>query len=77
MGGPARMAGFSAMHEFLMRGFDAFSEIGGASEFLARIDGRERTILERLYSGYTADWTQVPPPDRIPGSLPMNPCCTA
>ncbi len=61
MAGPARMAGFSAMHEFLMRGFDAFSEIGGASDFLARIDGRERTILERLHSGQTADWTQVPP----------------
>lgn len=60
MGGPARMAGFSAMHAFLVRGFDAFSEIGGASEFLRRIDARERTILDRLSSGQTADWTQVP-----------------
>lgn len=57
---PARMAGFSATHEFLVRGFDAFGEIGGASEFLRRIDGRERAILERLSSGQTTDWTYVP-----------------
>jgi len=60
MGGPARMAGLAAMHDFLTSGYRAFKDIGGASEFLARIDRRERTILERLYSGAQRDWTDVP-----------------
>lgn len=57
MGGPARAAGFSAMHEFLLRGYAAFKGIGGASVFLGRIDRRERLILRRLYSGASTGWT--------------------
>ena len=57
MGGPARLAGLAAMHEFLLAGFRAFKGIGGASEFLARIDERERLILERLYAGDEHGWT--------------------
>ena len=62
MGGPARMAGLGAMHEFLTSGFRAFKGIGGASGFLGRIDERERTILERLYSGAERGWTRIPGP---------------
>lgn len=58
MGGPARLAGLAAMHEFLLRGFRVFQGIGGASEFLARIDVRERAILESLYSGAERGWTR-------------------
>lgn len=57
MGGPARAAGFGAMHEFLVRGYQAFKGIGGASEFLGRIDARERRIMARLYAGARQDWT--------------------
>ncbi|HOA94773.1 MAG TPA: hypothetical protein PKJ79_13530 [Quisquiliibacterium sp.] len=60
MGGPARLAGLSAMHQFLVDGFEAFRRIGGASDFLRRIDARERLILGRLFDGVDSDWT-VPP----------------
>lgn len=59
MGGPARLAGLAAMHEFLLRGFRVFQGIGGASDFLGRIDVRERAILESLYSGAERGWTRV------------------
>jgi hypothetical protein len=59
MAGPARLAGLAAMHDFLMAGFRAFKDIGGASEFLARIDQRERLILDRLFAGETRGWTTV------------------
>ncbi len=58
MGGPARVAGLSQMHDFLMRGFEAFRAIGGASGFLARIETRERAILEALYAGARAGWSE-------------------
>ena len=57
MGGPARVAGLSAMHQFLVDGFDAFRRIGGAGEFLRRIDARERQILAQLFDGIESDWT--------------------
>ena len=62
MGGPARLAGLGAMHEFLLSGFRAFKGIGGASEFLARIDERERVIVDRLYAGEQRGWTIVVTP---------------
>ncbi|MCD6734621.1 MAG: hypothetical protein LT103_13640 [Burkholderiaceae bacterium] len=58
MGGPARVAGLSQMHEFLMRGFEAFRAIDGASGFLARIEARERAILEALHAGARAGWSE-------------------
>ena len=58
MGKPARVAGLSAMHDFLMRGFDAFRAMGGASEFLSRIETRERAILERLFEGRIEGWVE-------------------
>lgn len=60
MGGPARAAGFTEMHEFLVRGYHAFRDIGGASEFLGRIDARERRIMRRLYAGASDGWTTGP-----------------
>ena len=60
MAGPARLAGVPTMHDFLVRGFRAFKEIGGASEFLCRIDARERAILRELYAGASTGWTRPP-----------------
>lgn len=48
---PARMGGFAALQDFLERGFAAFKQMGGASEFLATIEQRETRILERLFAG--------------------------
>lgn len=57
MAGPARLAGVPTMHDFLVRGFRAFRSIGGASDFLGRIDARERLILQALYEGQDTGWT--------------------
>lgn len=59
MAGPARLAGVPTMHGFLVRGFRAFKGVGGASEFLGRIDRREQAILESLYAGASTGWTQL------------------
>jgi hypothetical protein len=59
MSGPARLAGLATMHQFLLDGFNAFKGIGGASDFLGRIDVRERRILHRLFDGQRTGWTIV------------------
>jgi hypothetical protein len=48
---PARLAGLGELHDFLQRGYDAFRTMGGASEFLNLIVGRERKLLEALFAG--------------------------
>lgn len=48
---PARLAGLNDLQDFLERGFQAFDAMGGADEFLATIEQRERAILNRLFSG--------------------------
>lgn len=48
MGGPARAAGFGAMHEFLLRGFQAFRAMGGAREFLHLVLTREKALAAAL-----------------------------
>ena len=57
---PARLAGLSALHDFLERGFVAFRNMGNATEFLATIDARERALMEELLAGET-----VPFPDPL------------
>lgn len=47
---PAKLAGLEDLQGFLERGFEAFRHMGGADEFLATIAGREREILNRLFS---------------------------
>lgn len=51
MGGPARLAGVPAMHDFLTRGFKAFQSMRGAKEFISLIDERERTLSAQLLAG--------------------------
>lgn len=46
---PARAAGLGSLQQFLETGFDAFAAIGGASDFLARIEGAERALASRLF----------------------------
>jgi hypothetical protein len=55
MEGPARLAGLTAMHEFLQSGFAAFRHMGGASIFLQRVRERETALMRRLFAGDDAD----------------------
>jgi hypothetical protein len=52
MRGPARLAGLDDLQGFLERGFAAFREMGGADAFLGIVTGREKRILNRLFSGH-------------------------
>jgi len=55
---PARMAGLSALHDFLDRGFKAFRKMRGAGEFLATIDRREREIMAAIFDGDDAPFAE-------------------
>jgi hypothetical protein len=48
--GPARLAGWQALQDFLERGFAAFKEMRGAAEFLATVQRRELLILDRIFA---------------------------
>lgn len=50
MRGPAHLAGFGELQDFLERGFDAFRHMRGAEEFLDRIVGREREFMEAMFA---------------------------
>lgn len=47
---PAQLSGLSALHSFLQRGFDAFSAMKGADEFLAIVTQRETALMEDLFA---------------------------
>lgn len=49
MHGPAHLAGLGELHSFLQRGFDAFSHMKGADEFLAIVLGREAALMRELF----------------------------
>jgi len=66
MRGPARLAGLSVLHDFLERGFAAFRGMGGAAEFLATIDRRERALMNALFAGETAYFPDPGNPSRSP-----------
>ena len=46
--GPAHMAGFGTLHDFLEHGFTAFKAMGSAIDFLHAIDEREHIIMQRI-----------------------------
>lgn len=48
---PARVAGMSALQDFLERGFAAFRGMRGAGEFLTTVEERETDILEAIVGG--------------------------
>jgi hypothetical protein len=59
---PARLAGLSALQDFLERGFTAFAQMRGAAEFLAMIQSRETVIHEAIVGG-----SDAPFPDPMQG----------
>lgn len=50
--GPAHLAGFGELQDFIEWGFSAFRHMGGANEFLETITRREWQILDRIYGGH-------------------------
>lgn len=46
--GPAHMAGFGSLHDFLEDGFGAFKAMGSAMDFLHCIEKREQIIMQRI-----------------------------
>ncbi len=48
---PARMAGLAVLQDFLERGFGAFRDMRGASEFLATVNERESNIHDAIEEG--------------------------
>ena len=47
---PAHAAGYGHLQDFLERGYRAFRAMDGADRFLEIVIGRERALLERLFS---------------------------
>ena len=73
MRSPARLAGLFALHDFLERGFLAFRKMGGAGEFLATVDRRERELLAAIYAGENAPFAEPVPPERVAAIGPAGP----
>jgi hypothetical protein len=51
---PAQLSGLSALHSFLQGGFDAFSCMKGADEFLAIVITRETAMMQELFANPNA-----------------------
>ena len=54
MNRPAHLAGLGDLHSFLQRGFDAFSAMKGANEFLAIVTERETALMQELFANPNA-----------------------
>ena len=50
MSGPAHLSALGALHTFLQDGFDAFSFMKGADEFLAIVTERETALMQELFT---------------------------
>ncbi|MCP5265053.1 MAG: hypothetical protein H6934_03030 [Burkholderiaceae bacterium] len=59
MGGPARLAGVEPLHDFLLRGYEAFRSMKGARGFLAQIVERETAICQHLFDGASHGWVDA------------------
>lgn len=57
MRAPARSAGLGALQAFLERGFDTFGAVGGAGDFLARVERRETALMDALFDTPVAEAT--------------------
>lgn len=65
MRGPARAAGLIELQQFLETGLASFRAMGGASEFLAIIEARERELMRALFGGQVGTLAQAV--SRLPG----------
>jgi len=51
--GAAQMAGLSALHQFLMMGFEAFHEMKDVQKLMSTLTNRETDYLDNIYQGQT------------------------
>lgn len=72
MRGPARAAGLGALQQFLERGFDTFTAMRGAQDFLARVQRRESALMVRLFEpdAVAIATGRAPPVAEVIGQLP-------
>jgi hypothetical protein len=52
---PARLAGLSEIQQFLEVGFDTFQAMGGARDFIAIVEERERMLAVLLFAAGTSE----------------------
>lgn len=64
MRGPAQAAGLSDLQKFLETGFDAFSGMKGASDFLGWVGARERALAAALFAAGAVATARRPMADR-------------
>ncbi len=60
MSGPAHLSGLGALHSFLQGGFDAFSFMKGADEFLAIVTQRESALMREQFANPNARYPDFP-----------------
>lgn len=56
---PARLANLDKLHDFLERGFNAFSIMPDPKAFVVTVVTREKTIMENLYAGRTQPFSLI------------------
>jgi hypothetical protein len=59
--GPAHLAGFGVLQDFLERGFAAFQKLPHPAEFLATLERREMWLMQVLLEGGTIEAAETPP----------------
>ena len=57
---PAKVAGFSALQQFLESGFDAFAQMKGAEVFLTTVEQRESRLANALWHADRTDTQHLP-----------------
>ena len=56
---PSKLAGLSAMQQFLEAGFTAFRHMKGADYFLATIAARETALINRIFDGVAEPFSMI------------------
>ena len=64
---PAKIAGVEISHAFLEKGFNSFKKIGDVYDFINPVIGREREMMNALFSAKGADENPLPEIDNISG----------
>lgn len=57
--GPAHLAGFGVLQDFLERGYAAFHKLRDAGKLLAVIEQREMRLMQILLDGGTLEWQEA------------------
>lgn len=66
MRGPAKAAGLNELQTFLELGFETFRKMNGASEFIADVQFREKTLASALFSAISGEESMRNARDLLP-----------